>query len=83
MRLTGIAVPICTSPWMVRRKARSLTVTGFVVVWLPQGFRKTLTTVVFPFTSLILPSQSCSPWVTSKPTRVTAGTVVRVEIGEL
>ena len=83
MRLTGMAAPTYISPLLVRRKAFNLTLTDFVAVLLPQGSRKARTTVVFPFTSLIVPSQSCSPWVTSKPTRVTAGTVVMAEIGEL
>ena len=29
-----------------------------------------------PFTSSMVPSQSCRPWVTSNPTRVTAGAKV-------
>ena len=47
-----------------------------------KGSRKARTTVVLPFTKSMLPSQSCSPWVTSNPTKVAAGTsVVAVTVG--
>ena len=44
-----------------------------VVAWPLKGSRKARTTVRFPFTRSMLPSQSCRPWVTSNPTKVAAG----------
>ena len=59
------------------RTASSLRLT--VVSWPLKGSRKARTTVFLPFTSLMLPSQSCKPWVTSNPTRVTTGVVTVTE----